>query len=43
LIRSLVSRLAQTLEEVYRDNAVSAPYSTDIAQSGKRALRNGAL
>jgi aminopeptidase N len=31
------------LEEIYRSNAVTAPYSTDVAQSGMRALRNGAL
>ena len=43
LLRALVSRLEALLEEVYRANAVTAPYSTDTAQSGMRALRNATL
>ncbi|HVY50135.1 MAG TPA: aminopeptidase N [Devosia sp.] len=43
LLRLVAGRLARVLEEAYRDNEVTAPYSTDMAQSGRRSLRNGAL
>src|SRR5204863_6912347 len=43
LIASLASRLESTLEATYRANTPMGPYLPDTAQSGMRALKNGAL
>lgn len=43
LITTLVGPIASRLEEVYRELAISEPYSPDAAQAGRRSLRNGLL
>ena len=43
LLAGLTSRLEGALEAAYRSNIVTAPYSTDTAQSAQRSLKNGAL
>jgi len=43
LLESLARRLAGVLAETYRANVPQGPYSTDIAQSGMRSLKNACL
>jgi aminopeptidase N len=43
LLESLARRQAGVLMETYRANIPQGPYSTDIAQSGMRSLKNACL
>ncbi|HEY9010023.1 MAG TPA: aminopeptidase N [Devosia sp.] len=43
MVQQIVDRIGGTLEQVYRDKAVTEPYAPSIAQTGQRSLRNAAL
>ncbi|QYO77973.1 aminopeptidase N [Devosia salina] len=43
LVTALVGPIAEKLTALYRDLAISVPYSPDANQAGRRSLRNGLL
>jgi aminopeptidase N len=43
LVQEIVDRAGEALNSVYRDRAVTEPFSPSAEQAGRRALRNAAL
>jgi aminopeptidase N len=43
LLTSIALQIGGTIEQVYREQEIDAPYSPDFRQAGQRSLRNAAL